>query len=267
MRCVLKLAIYQIDAFTNQLFRGNPAAVCPLPYWLEDQLLQKIAAENNLSETAFYVKTKEHYELRWFTPTVEVNLCGHATLATAYVLLKELKEVNNEIKFKTKSGILTVTEENGLLVLDFPVQIAKPCLAPKKLLVALNIPPIEVLEAEDYLVVYKNEEDIINLQPNFSLLNEIPLRGVIATAKGNDVDFVSRWFGPKVGVNEDPVTGSAHTTLTPYWAKQLDKQKLQARQLSSRGGELFCELKNDRTLIAGHAVKYLQGEIYIQISI
>ena len=259
----MKLPIYQIDAFTSQIFAGNPAAVCPLEEWLPEESLQKIASENNLSETAFFVPNNNGFDLRWFTPSTEVDLCGHATLASAYVVFRELAYRKSEVVFSTKSGELIVKDSGDLFSLDFPTQRATKCLAPKLLLQSFNHSPIEVYSAEDYLLIFEEESQIHDLSPDFSLLLGLPLRGVIVSSKSRDYDFVSRWFGPNVGVNEDPVTGSAHTTLAPYWASKLGKTKLKAKQISTRGGELECELKDDRVLLYGNAVKYLEGSIFV----
>ena len=256
-----ELTIYQVDAFTDQPFKGNPAAVISLESWLPDQVLQDIATENNLSETAYFHGSNGRYDLRWFTPVSEVALCGHATLASGWVLRNELGETAPTIRFMTKSGELRVSGENDTFTLDFPLQIASECPPPAGLLEALGIEKAEVLSAEDFLVVVKDEETVRNLAPDFTMMKKLPLRGVMVTAPGNDVDFVSRWFGPKVGVNEDPVTGSAHTTLAPYWADRLGKKVLQALQVSARSGKLLCEIDNDRVYITGSAVKYMEGKI------
>lgn len=259
----MNLTIFQIDAFTKTPFSGNPAAICPLTKWLSEETMQKIAAENNLSETAFFVKKEEFYELRWFTPTLEIDLCGHATLASAFVLFELLGETANVLKFQTKSGLLEVKKENDLLILDFPVRRAESCEIPDNLIRAIGKMPTEVLKSRDYLMVYESEDEIRKINPDFTELLKIDAHAVIVTAKGTDCDFVSRFFAPEVGVFEDPVTGSAHCTLIPYWAEKLGKEKLFARQISKRGGELFCELKNDRVKIGGNAVLYLKGEIFI----
>jgi PhzF family phenazine biosynthesis protein len=257
----MKIPIYQIDAFTSELFHGNPAAVCPLEEWLDDQRLQAIGAENNLSETAFFVKKDAHYELRWFTPLVEVDLCGHATLAAAFVIFTYLDDSLQKVDFSTKSGMLTVARDGDLLAMDFPARPASPCDAPDDLIKGLGIEPQEVSQSRDYLVVYDSPETIRSLQPDMAKLLNIDGLGVIVTAPGDDVDFVSRFFAPKAGVPEDPVTGSAHCTLIPYWSERLGKKKLRAHQLSRRGGEVFCEDLGDRVKIAGHAVTYLEGVI------
>jgi PhzF family phenazine biosynthesis protein len=258
----MKLNLYQIDAFANEIFQGNPAAVCPLDKWLPDKILQSIAEENNLSETAYYVPTETGFHIRWFTPKVEIDLCGHATLATAYVIFNLLGYTKDIIKFDSRSGELIVSQNNEWLTMDFPSQPAHSCELKEELIVGLGKQPLEVLSSEDYLVVFKTEEDIISLKPNFEVLSQLEWRGVIVTAPGYDFDFVSRFFAPKFGINEDPVTGSAHCALTPYWAGKLNKTKLTAKQLSKRTGELVCELNSDRVLISGKAVKYMEGTIF-----
>ncbi len=257
----MKILIYQIDAFTNELFRGNPAAVCPLEEWPADERLQAIAAENNLSETAFFVKKEEHYELRWFTPAIEVDLCGHATLAAAFVILEHLENSLSKVDFSTKSGMLTVERDGPLLSMDFPARPASACDVPGDLVEGLGIEPEVVLMSRDYLVVYDSTEKIASLRPDMDRLLKVEGLGVIVTAPGEDVDFVSRFFAPKAGIPEDPVTGSAHSTLVPYWSERLGKKKLHARQISQRGGELFCEDLGERVKIAGHAVMYMEGFI------
>lgn len=257
----MQLPIFQIDAFADQLFSGNPAAVCPLEDWISDALMQKIAAENNLSETAFFVGGNGRYDLRWFTPTTEVDLCGHATLAAAYVIFYELETGLGEVRFQTRSGELVVRMQQGELIMDFPAQPPAPCPPPAELLEAIACNPVEVLAATDYLVVCENEEQVRRMKPDLRLLEQLPLRGVIVTARGDDSDFVSRFFGPKAGIDEDPVTGSAHCELTPYWSEKLDKKVLQARQLSARGGSIRCRLDGDRVVMSGTCAKYMQGEI------
>ena len=259
----MNLTIYQVDAFTREVFKGNPAAVCPLAEWLDAGLMQKIALENNLSETAFFVRQGDVYELRWFTPTFEIDLCGHATLASAYVLFEILGANEKVLKFQTKSGLMTVEREGDLLALDFPSRPATSCDIPEGLIAAIGKQPQEVLRSRDYLMVYETEEEVRSLAPNFAEILKLDTHAVIVTAKGGDSDFVSRFFAPEVGVFEDPVTGSAHCALIPYWAEKLGKNEFFARQVSARGGELFCELKGDRVRIGGHAVLYLKGEIYV----
>lgn len=259
----MRIPIFQVDAFSEHQFKGNPAAVMPLDTWLSDEQLQRIAAENNLSETAFYIVDTDHIHLRWFTPTTEVDLCGHATLATAWVLVNEYHYPEQTMRFKTRSGLLTVKHDNGLFELDFPAHHAKECSVKAPLLTAFGETPLEILSADDYLLLFKDEQTIRELKPDFALLSQLPLRGVIATARGDKVDFVSRWFGPNVGVEEDPVTGSAHTVLAPYWANKLDKTQLSATQVSERTGDLMCEVKGDRVLISGKASLYLKGEVFL----
>lgn len=261
----MKLPIYQADAFTDKLFGGNPAAIVPLKEWLSAPEMQKIAAENNLAETAFFISQGENFELRWFTPELEIDLCGHATLATAHILFTELGYSKEFIHFHTlKAGTLTVTKKDDLYTLDFPSRVPHACEAPEELLNAIGgKPPIEVLSSRDHMLVYETEADVLALKPNFTALAKISPMGIIATAKGNNSDFVSRFFIPAAGINEDPVTGSAHCNLIPYWAEKLGKNELHAYQVSTRRGELWCELKGDRVLMAGKAVTYLKGEIFI----
>lgn len=256
--------IYQIDAFSHDVFKGNPAAVCPLKKWIPDALMQEIAAENNLAETAFFVKREHFYELRWFTPETEVDLCGHATLASAFVLFEYEGEKSARIQFYSpRSGDLFVEKKGDLLELDFPKDHLEEVEVEDAFFKGLGLKGSSVYKGKtDYLVVYDSEEMISNIQPDFLELAKIEARGIIVTAPGKRTDFVSRFFGPQVGVNEDPVTGSAHTTLTPYWAERLNKQKLTAIQLSKRTGNLQCELVGDRVKIAGHACTYLIGHIY-----
>lgn len=258
----MKLSYYEVDAFTNRRFGGNPAGVCPLPHWLDEDALQNIAAENNLSETAFFVPRGGEYELRWFTPTVEIDLCGHATLAAAFILFSELQFAGDRVCFHSRSGMLAVKRGGDVLTLDFPSRPALPCVPPELLARALGRPPSAVFKARDYLALFPSEADVRALQPDFALLAGLPDK-VIVTAPGTDSDFVSRFFAPSAGVNEDPVTGSSHCTLIPFWAERLGRTKLFARQVSRRGGELFCELAGDRVFIGGKAVLYLRGEIQI----
>ncbi|MEW5803276.1 MAG: PhzF family phenazine biosynthesis protein [bacterium] len=324
----MKIPIYHIDAFSSKAFAGNPAGVCPLESWLDDSLLQAIAYENNLSETAFFVPAEKGYHIRWFSPIAEVDLCGHATLATAFVIFNCLpgsmlqssasspvsgprgisdsasssvsgSTSGNEIIFFSKSGVLKVTRQqdhttmqegggedltqqvqgglqSGLLSMDFPSRTPLPCNAPEDLLEGLQrkpersagsgpgVPkpePLEVLCSEDYFVVFRSESDIMSLTPDMKKLRKLGLRGVIVTAKGDEADFVSRFFAPRLGIDEDPVTGSAHCALIPYWAEKLGRQNLYARQLSARGGELYCTDRGERVVISGRAVKYMEGTI------
>jgi PhzF family phenazine biosynthesis protein len=261
----MTIPIYQADAFTSQLYGGNPAAVCPLTEWLPDETMQKIAAENNLAETAFFVKTHEGYHLRWFTPELEIDLCGHATLATAHILFTELGHAGPAIHFTTEqAGTLIVTRNGDRYTLDFPSRPPYPVELPEGLIAALGgKSPLHILRSRDFFLVYEDEQDILDIVPDHSALAKIDAIGIIVTAPGNSVDFVSRFFAPAAGVPEDPVTGSAHCNLIPYWAEQLGKNQLHAYQLSARKGELWCEHKGDRALMSGNAVTYLKGEIYI----
>lgn len=261
----MNISIYQIDAFTSKIFSGNPAAVCPLDKWIDDNIMRSIASENNLSETAFFVRERDGYRIRWFTPTTEVDLCGHATLASAFVIFNEINKGADQITFYSKSGVLNVTKDADLILLDFASLPPKVPGNPEKIIYAFNLKPVEVLQADDYLLIYKSQADIENLEPDLNLLKDIDLRGVVVSAPGSDCDFVSRFFAPKYGIDEDPVTGSVHCTLIPYWSKRLGKNKLHAKQLSIRGGELFCEMKDDRVGISGRAVEYLRGEIVVNL--
>jgi PhzF family phenazine biosynthesis protein len=255
--------IYQVDAFASHVFAGNPAAVCPLEEWLDDALMQAIAAENNLAETAFFVRQGERYQLRWFTPVIEVDLCGHATLASAFVIFGDLEPGRTSVTFTTRSGDLTVTRAGEFLTMDFPSIATTPCAAPEALLAGLGCEPLEVRQGMDYLVVVRDQATVRALEPHMEHLLQLDTRGVIVTARGEQADFVSRFFAPAAGIPEDPVTGSAHCALTPYWAARLGKSRLHAVQLSQRGGELFCEEAGARVLITGRAVKYLQGTIFL----
>jgi len=259
----MKLKLYQVDAFTEKLFGGNPAAVCPLDRWLDDELLQNIAAENNLSETAFFVKTDKGYHLRWFTPTVEVDLCGHATLAASYVLFNVMKKENSRIVFDSLSGQLVVTKLDEFITLDFPSGSSEKVEIKDHHLKCINVSPLEVYKASKMMFILKNEDEVRNAIPNYEEILKLESDGLIITAKGNEVDFVSRYFAPHAGIPEDPVTGSAHTILTPHWANKLNKKKLIARQVSERGGLLSCEDCNERVKISGNAVLYSVGEIYL----
>ena len=258
------IPIFQVDAFAGAPFRGNPAAVCPLDKWLKNETLQAIAAENNLAETAYYVRRNDRYDLRWFTPTVEMDLCGHATIATAYVILELRRETeSSRIVFDSLSGELVVTRDGDLFTLDFPSRPAVKCPEDAALFKALGSRPSEFLRSGDCFCVFDNEEQVRALAPDMGKLMAVDCRGVIVTAPGNDCDFVSRFFAPRAGVPEDPVTGSAHTTLIPYWSHRLGKKKLFARQISRRGGELWCEDRGARVGIGGRAVKYLEGQITV----
>lgn len=262
----MTLPIYQADAFTDKLFGGNPAAICPLDHWLPEPVMQKIAAENNLAETAFFVPEGDGYKLRWFTPELEIDLCGHATLASAHILFTELGYTKDVIHFHTlKAGTLTVSRQDGLYTLDFPSRVPELVEAPAELIEALGaVPPVETHKSRDYMLIYETEEQVASIQPDFNALAKIDAIGIIVTAPGTNSDFVSRMFAPAVGISEDPVTGSAHCNLIPYWAERLGKSKLHAYQISARRGELWCELKGDRVLMSGKAVTYLKGEIFIQ---
>ena len=260
----MKISIYQIDAFAEKAFEGNPAAICPLSEWLPDEVMQSIAEENNLSETAFFVPTEDGFHIRWFTPVAEVDLCGHATLASAYVIFTYLGFRENTINFQSKSGLLKVVQNDGLLVMDFPSQPPTPCQTPDEIVRAFKNTPVQCLKSEDYIVVFDNENEVISAQPYFDALSKLGLRGVAITAKSNKYDFIARFFAPKYGVNEDPVTGSAYTQLIPYWSNTIGITKLRAKQVSSRGGEIICELAGNRVSIAGRAVTYLAGEIEIK---
>lgn len=262
----MKLKIYQVDAFASKVFEGNPAAVCPLNEWLDDDILQKIAEENNLSETAFFVLSGNDAQLRWFTPLEEVDLCGHATLACAHVLYEHLEYSAPEINFHTKSGKLVVTKTQSGFSMDFPASMPAVVNSaiPADLINALgDVKPKQVMAAFDYIIVLHSEDEVKNLTPDFSKWLNIDLRGVVVTAPGNDVDFVSRCFFPKLRVNEDPITGSAHCELAPYWGSILNKNTLKARQVSTRSGLVYCELMNDRVILTGSAVDYMIGEITI----
>jgi PhzF family phenazine biosynthesis protein len=257
----VQLPIYQVDAFTGRVFSGNPAAVVPLDAWLPDPVLQAIAAENNLSETAFFVPEADGLRLRWFTPATEVDLCGHATLASAWVLFEKLGVLGERIEFMTCSGPISVGRDGDLVVLDFPSRPPKRRIAPDGLAAALGAEPKEVLAARDLVCVFADEAEIRALQPRMPALARLDVHAVCVTAPGEDRDFVSRFFAPRLGVPEDPVTGSAHCSLVPYWAKRLGKAELTARQVSQRGGELFCRDAGERVHIAGRAVLYLEGRI------
>ncbi|MBI5490522.1 MAG: PhzF family phenazine biosynthesis protein [Deltaproteobacteria bacterium] len=257
----MQIPLFQIDAFAERVFSGNPAAVCPLVSWLPDAVMQAVAAENNLSETAFFVPQDDGYAIRWFTPRTEVDLCGHATLASAHVVLRHLTTGRTAVRFSSQSGPLAVHLAGDLLALDFPSRppVARP--APAGLAAAVGGAPRETLFARDAMLVYATEDEVRALRPDFARLAALDLFGVIVTAPGRDVDFVSRYFAPREGIPEDPVTGSAHCTLVPYWAQRLRRTTLRARQVSERGGDLFCEDRGDRVSIAGRAVTYLEGTI------
>jgi len=261
----MKYTIYQVDAFAEKVFQGNPAAVVHLEDWLEDKLMQEIAMENNLSETAFFVKTDAGYHIRWFTPEFEIDLCGHATLASAYIIKNFVEPHLAEINFTTqKAGALRAMAKDGIYTLDFPSRMPQPCQTPGQLLKSLGITTaVEVLKSRDYFVVLPNEDAVKNADPDFTLIKELDSVGVIVTAKGQSADVVSRCFYPGAGIPEDPVTGSAHCNIVPYWSEKLGKSKLFCKQLSQRGGDLHCELQGDRVLMSGKCVLYLEGEINV----
>jgi PhzF family phenazine biosynthesis protein len=259
----MKLPIFQVDAFARRIFEGNPAAVVVLEQPLKESTMQSIAAENNLSETAFVILGDSPLTLRWFTPSVEVDLCGHATLATAYILFRHQLITEETVEFLTKSGLLRVRKSGDLLSLDFPSRPPVKIELEEGLEKALGVRPVEAHASRDWLVLFGSEEDVAALKPDFGLIRRLDTFAVIATAPGEDVDFVSRFFAPKAGVDEDPVTGSAHCTLTPFWARRLGKSKLRARQISNRKGEVICEDCGDRVSISGYAVEYLAGQIEV----
>jgi predicted PhzF superfamily epimerase YddE/YHI9 len=262
----MPVPVFHVNAFTSQPFAGNPAAVCPLTDWLDDSFLQAVAAENNLSETAFFVPKGDSYELRWFTPRCEVKLCGHATLATAFVLLQILAPERNSVRFETRfSGALTVVRGGKLLAMDFPYLPPWQCPDPPRALIeGLGNPAAEVVQiVDDYFAVFETENQIRSIHPDFRLLEKLHPAGVGITARGDTCDFVSRFFVPSYGIPEDPVTGSTHCSLAPYWGKRLGKMKLHARQVSERGGELWCEVKESRVILSGSAVLTLRGELFV----
>jgi PhzF family phenazine biosynthesis protein len=261
----MKLTIYQVDAFADKIFTGNPAAVIPLDDWIDDKLMQQIAMENNLSETVFFVKTGGGYHIRWFTPEYEIDLCGHATLASAYVIKNFLEPHIQDIHFTTqKAGPLKTTAKEGLYTLDFPSRMPETCEVPDKLLASVGaVAAVEVLRSRDYFIVLPNEEAVRNVEPDYTIMKDLDTIGVIVTARGHDADVVSRCFYPGAGVPEDPVTGSAHCNIVPYWSEKLGKTKLFCRQLSPRSGDLQCELAGDRVLMSGNCVLFLQGEITV----
>ncbi|OPL15581.1 MAG: isomerase [delta proteobacterium MLS_D] len=259
----MNIPLYHIDAFTSTVFSGNPAAVCILDHWIDDGLLQSIAMENNLSETAFLVPADDGFDLRWFTPTTEVTLCGHATLAAAFVVMTRRGWTGDEVLFRTRwSGRLAVTSRGELFVMDFPARSTRPAGVPPGLEDALGVTPRSVFESEeDLLVVLDDEHAVRAARPDMTVLEQVPFRGVIITARGDESDIVSRFFAPRVGVPEDPVTGSSHCVLAPYWARVLGKTKLHAVQVSKRGGELWCSSLGDRVAISGEAAIYSEGTI------
>lgn len=258
----MKLPLYQVDAFTDRLFKGNPAAVVLCESELSPETMQAVAAENNLSETAFVVTARNNHRIRWFTPTVEVDLCGHATLAAAHVVFNHIGFFGNTISFFSKSGPLYVRREGEILYLDFPADSITAVEPPEPLIGGLGERPVELYRGrDDYLAVLDDEDRVVSLCPDMTLISGVPSRGVIVTARGREVDFVSRFFAPQSGIPEDPVTGSAHTTLIPFWSKRLAKSQLRARQISERGGELVCKDLGERVEMGGRAVTYLAGEI------
>ena len=259
----MRIDLYQIDAFASRPFEGNPAAVCPLEAWLPDELMQSIAAENNLSETAFFVPDGDNYHIRWFTPAAEVDLCGHATLASAFVLFDCLGVDGDTVTFDSRSGLLPVSRDGDRLVLDFPAQPPVSCDTPTEIVEAFGMTPAECLQSADLIAVFDHEDEVRSAKPDIGTLATLPSRGVIITAAAENYDFVSRFFGPAVGIAEDPVTGSAHTQLVPYWSRQTGRSRFHARQVSARGGDLFCELAGDRVYIAGTAALYLRGAITV----
>ena len=260
------LDLYQVDAFTNSIFEGNPACIVPLPSWLPDEILLKITQENAVAETAFFVAKENKFHLRWFTPEIEMDLCGHATLATAHCLKTILKYPSNNIVFETASGDLTVTVQDDFYFLDFPSRMPVPAALPELIEKSLNIPPKAVYKSRDYVLVYDTEQDIKNIKINRQIFDQINLGtgGVIVTSKGTSCDFVSRFFTPQASILEDPVTGSAHCSLIPFWAKKLDKKELSAMQLSKRKGILNCTEKKDRVIISGQAKTYSIGKLWIE---
>lgn len=259
----MKIPMFQVDAFTSKVFGGNPAAVCVLAEWLPDEILQAIAVENNLSETAFIIKRNGHYDIRWFTPEAEIQLAGHPTLASAYVVFEILEPGRIEVRFESPSGPLTVSKEGSRLVMDFPSVPGKPCDPPEALIRGLGMEPQEVVLARDHLALLESEDRVLGVEPDMLALSELETMGVIITAPGKEVDFVSRFFAPKMGIPEDPVTGSAHTTLIPFWAEKLGKNELTARQVSQRGGQLWCRDLGERVSIAGEAVLFFECRIEI----
>lgn len=261
----MELTIYKIDAFAKKMFEGNPAAICPLKAWLPDEFMQSIAEENNLSETAYFVKNENNFHIRWFTPTHEVDLCGHATLASAFVIFNIIGYKENQITFESKSGLLTVNRINDSFEMNFPSRPPIQCGIPEQIIMAFDEPPVECLQSEDYIVVFDDEKSVLNASPDISLLSTLDLRGVAITSKSKKYDFITRFFAPKYGIDEDPVTGSAFTQLIPYWSNKLNKTSLTAKQVSKRGGEVGCVYANERVKISGKAVKYMVGTIDIQM--
>lgn len=256
--------IYQVNAFTNSIFGGNPAAVCPLKEWLPTETMQELAKENNLSETAFFIPDGDIFHIRWFTPEIEIDLAGHPTLATAYVIFNYLGYRKDDITFNSNSGLLHVTKKNGnLLEMNFPSRMPEKTNPPLALIEGIGHQPQHIYKSRDYICVYKTEKEVVDFKPDFGWLNRIDALGVIATAPGDDCDFVSRFFVLNSVIKEDPVTGSAHATLIPFWAEQLGKTTMLAKQISKRGGIIYCEDKGDRVTIAGESILYMKGEYYL----
>lgn len=259
----MEIKIYQVDAFTDAPFGGNPAAVCPLDQWLEENTMQAIAAENNLSETAFFVQTQEGFDIRYFTPETEIDLCGHATLGSAHVVFNHLDYKGDNIRFNSNVGPLYITKKDDLLVMDFPSWKPEPMDVPDILVEALGKRPLETYKSRDCLAVFETEEDVLSIHPDYLKFKELDFLGIIITAKGKKVDFVSRFFAPAAGIPEDPVTGSAHCILTPFWSGKLGKKELHALQISKRGGELWVEDRDERVSVAGKAVTVIKGVMYL----
>jgi len=261
------MTIYQVDAFTKHVFGGNPAAVIPLDGWPDDALMQNIAMENNLSETVFFVNTGDGYHIRWFTPEFEIDLCGHATLASAYVIKNYIEPSIETIRFSTQQvGELRAICRDGMYTLDFPARMPVACEKPEEVLNSLGLPTAAaVLKSRDYFVVLRDEQAVRNIKPDFSLLEQLDAIGVIVTAKGESADVVSRCFYPGAGIPEDPVTGSAHCNIVPYWCDKLGTSKLYCKQLSARGGDLWCELKDDRVLMSGHCAEFMKGQLNVDL--
>jgi PhzF family phenazine biosynthesis protein len=258
----MKIPYFEVLAFTDQLFAGNPAGVCLLKdEWLPDASMQNIATENNLAETAFVIPREGYFDLRWMTPAIEIDLCGHATLASAHVIFEHLKYAGETVRFQSKSGELRVDRSDNQLILDFPAQPAVECVSPQDLSLALRVEPGQTLKSRDYYAVFDCEQDVAGITPDFARLMELDLQGVVVTAPGDDCDFVSRYFAPRAGIPEDPVTGSTHCALIPYWSKRLRKRELRARQISRRGGELSCQDRGDRVGIGGRALTYIEGTL------
>ena len=260
----MTIPYFEVAAFTKRPFAGNPAAVCLLTeQWLPDALMQQIAAENNLAETAFLIARRDYFDLRWLTPAVEVDLCGHATLASAHVIFNHLGGQGDAVRFQSKSGELRVDRKQDRLILDFPAQPAAECEPPAELAQVLRVQPRKVLKGRDYFAIFEQAEEVAAITPDFEMLARLDAQGVAVTAPGHDSDFVSRYFAPRAGIPEDPVTGSTHCALIPYWAKRLGKRELHARQISKRGGELFCQDRGDRVGIGGHALTYVEGRLHV----